>query len=82
MHRGILTRHSEIVELQNDLLNTMASYRDLYITRTALETQSPVREALTLHALNHITKYVAFLHIFFTLTDNIPQKTPPHPQEQ
>ncbi|KAL1942815.1 hypothetical protein VTO73DRAFT_5055 [Trametes versicolor] len=46
----------EIVELQNDLLNTMASYRDLYITRTALETQSTVREALTLHALNHITK--------------------------
>ncbi|KAH9858485.1 digestive organ expansion factor [Lenzites betulinus] len=46
----------EIVELQSDLLNTLSSYRDLYLTRTALETQSSVREALTLHALNHITK--------------------------
>lgn len=53
----MLTLCPEIVELQSDLLNTLSSYRDLYLTRTALETQSSVREALTLHALNHITKY-------------------------
>ncbi|KAI0335146.1 digestive organ expansion factor [Cubamyces sp. BRFM 1775] len=46
----------EIVELQNDLLNTLSSYRDLYITRTNLDTQPQVREAVALHALNHITK--------------------------
>ncbi|EJF65447.1 digestive organ expansion factor [Dichomitus squalens LYAD-421 SS1] len=46
----------EVVELQNELLNTLSSYRDLYVTRTAPETQSSFREALTLHALNHITK--------------------------
>ncbi|PIL35937.1 hypothetical protein GSI_01597 [Ganoderma sinense ZZ0214-1] len=46
----------EVVELQNDLLNTLSSYRDLYVTRTSPETQSSFREALTLHALNHITK--------------------------
>ncbi|KAI0373952.1 digestive organ expansion factor [Pilatotrama ljubarskyi] len=46
----------EIVELQNDLLNVLSSYRDLYITRTTLETQPSVREAVALHALNHITK--------------------------
>ncbi|KAI0745922.1 digestive organ expansion factor [Earliella scabrosa] len=46
----------EIVELQSDLLNTLSSYHDLYVTRTSLETQSSFREALTLHALNHITK--------------------------
>ncbi|KAI0663442.1 digestive organ expansion factor [Cubamyces menziesii] len=46
----------EIVELQNDLLNTLSSYRDLYITRTNLDTQPHVREAVALHALNHITK--------------------------
>ncbi|OSD06957.1 digestive organ expansion factor [Trametes coccinea BRFM310] len=46
----------EIVELQNDLLNTLSSYRDLYMTRTSLDTQPSIREAITLHALNHITK--------------------------
>ncbi|KAH9892650.1 digestive organ expansion factor [Cubamyces lactineus] len=46
----------DIVELQNDLLNTLSSYRDLYITRTNLDTQPQVREAVALHALNHITK--------------------------
>ncbi len=63
--------HTEIVELQNDLLNTMASYRDLYVTRMALETQSTIREALTLHALNHITKYVRFLRFALTLNNVI-----------
>ncbi|KAH9942377.1 digestive organ expansion factor [Epithele typhae] len=46
----------EMVELQNDVLNMLSSYRDLYLTRTALEAQPIVREALALHALNHITK--------------------------
>ncbi|KAI0645784.1 digestive organ expansion factor [Trametes meyenii] len=46
----------EIVELQNDLLNSLSSYRDLYITRTTPDTQASTREVLTLHALNHITK--------------------------
>ncbi|KAI8992953.1 digestive organ expansion factor [Trametes punicea] len=46
----------EIVELQNDLLNALSSYRDLYITRTTLDTQPGVRESVALHALNHITK--------------------------
>ena len=52
------THCAEIVELQSDLLNMLSSYHDLYVTRTSLETQSSFREALTLHALNHITKCV------------------------
>lgn len=32
------------------------SYKDLYITKTSLETQQHAREAVMLHALNHITK--------------------------
>ncbi|KAI0675384.1 digestive organ expansion factor [Trametes maxima] len=46
----------EIVELQNNLLDSLSSYRDLYVTRTTPDTQASTREALTLHALNHITK--------------------------
>lgn len=58
---------TEVVELQNDLLNTLSSYRDLYVTRTSPEIQSSFREALTLHALNHITKCVLY-SMFFNLT--------------
>ncbi|RDX42707.1 digestive organ expansion factor [Lentinus brumalis] len=46
----------EVVELQNDFLDTLLSYRDVYVTRTTPDTQPSMREALTLHALNHITK--------------------------
>ncbi|KII92564.1 hypothetical protein PLICRDRAFT_50928 [Plicaturopsis crispa FD-325 SS-3] len=43
-------------ELQNDLLSTLSSNRDMYITQTSLDNQTSVREAISLHALNHITK--------------------------
>ncbi len=46
------------MELQNDVLNALSSYHDLYVTRTTLDSQPSLREALTLHTLNHITKYV------------------------
>ena len=50
-----------MVELQNDLLSTLSTQRDLYVTRTSLDTHQSMREAITLHALNHITKYVPSL---------------------
>lgn len=46
----------EIVELQNDMLSMLSSQRDLYFTRTPLDAHQSMREAITLHALNHITK--------------------------
>ncbi|KAI0786769.1 digestive organ expansion factor [Abortiporus biennis] len=46
----------ELAALQNALLSLLASQRDLYITRTTLETQQSLREAIALHALNHVTK--------------------------
>ncbi|KAH9839237.1 digestive organ expansion factor [Rhodofomes roseus] len=46
----------EVVELQNDLLSMLSTQRDLYITRTSLDMHQSMREAITLHALNHITK--------------------------
>ncbi|KAH9935741.1 digestive organ expansion factor [Fomitopsis serialis] len=42
--------------LQNDLLSMLSTQRDLYITRASLDTHQSMREATTLHALNHITK--------------------------
>ncbi|RPD57540.1 digestive organ expansion factor [Lentinus tigrinus ALCF2SS1-7] len=60
MKEPMVTRQAklprEVVELQNDFLDALASYRDIYVTRTTLETQPSMREALTLHTLNHITK--------------------------
>ncbi|KZT63869.1 digestive organ expansion factor [Daedalea quercina L-15889] len=47
---------AEVVELQNDLLSMLSTQRDLYITRTSLDIHQSMREAITLHALNHITK--------------------------
>ncbi|KAI0730279.1 digestive organ expansion factor [Fomitopsis betulina] len=46
----------EVVELQTDLLSMLSTQRDLYVTRTSLDTHQIMREAITLHALNHITK--------------------------
>ncbi|KAI0090475.1 digestive organ expansion factor [Irpex rosettiformis] len=46
----------ELAALQNDMLSLLLSYRDLYITRTSLDSQQTMREAIALHALNHITK--------------------------
>ncbi|KAI0744109.1 digestive organ expansion factor [Daedaleopsis nitida] len=46
----------EVVEIQNDLLDVLSSYKDLYVTRSIPDTQASFREAVTLHALNHITK--------------------------
>ncbi|KAF8196605.1 digestive organ expansion factor [Pholiota molesta] len=44
------------VELQNDILSTLATRKDLYITSTPLTTKRASREAIALHALNHVTK--------------------------
>lgn len=46
----------EVVELQNDLLSMLSSHRDLYITRIPLDAHQSIRETISLHALNHITK--------------------------
>ncbi|OCH93789.1 digestive organ expansion factor [Obba rivulosa] len=46
----------ELAEMQNDLLAMLSSQRDVYITRTTLDTHASMREAITLHALNHVTK--------------------------
>ncbi|KAF8070073.1 digestive organ expansion factor [Lyophyllum atratum] len=43
----------EQTELQNDLLSTLSSRRDLYITSTPLESRKSTREAIALHAVNH-----------------------------
>ena len=46
------------IDLQNDLLSALATNKDLYLTSTLLEQKRCTREAIALHAFNHITKYV------------------------
>ncbi|EMD37680.1 hypothetical protein CERSUDRAFT_105606 [Gelatoporia subvermispora B] len=46
----------ELAEMQNDMLAVLSSQRDLYVTKTSLDTHASMREAITLHALNHVTK--------------------------
>jgi U3 small nucleolar RNA-associated protein 25 len=46
-------------QIQNDILSSLSLYNDLFISRTSLDTQSETREAVALHALNHVMKYVS-----------------------
>ncbi|KAJ3510271.1 hypothetical protein NLJ89_g4777 [Agrocybe chaxingu] len=43
-------------ELQNDLLASLSTRKDLYLTSTPLETRRPAREAIALHALDHVSR--------------------------
>ncbi|CAA7260732.1 unnamed protein product [Cyclocybe aegerita] len=43
-------------ELQNDLLSTLSTRKDLYLTSTPLEIRRPTREAIALYALNHVSR--------------------------
>ena len=54
-----LVKFTDQAELQNDLLSTLSTRKDLYITSTPLTTKRPTREAIALHALNHVTKSVS-----------------------
>ncbi|KAF5386207.1 hypothetical protein D9615_002610 [Tricholomella constricta] len=49
-------KNREQTDLQNDLLSTLSSRRDLYLTSTPLESRKILREAIALHAINHVTK--------------------------
>ncbi|KAF9010780.1 digestive organ expansion factor [Cyathus striatus] len=44
------------VDLQNNLLTTLASRQDLYLTTNPIESRKPTREAIALHTLNHVTR--------------------------
>ncbi|KAG6884055.1 hypothetical protein C0993_001818 [Termitomyces sp. T159_Od127] len=46
----------EQTNLQNDLLSTLSTRRDLYLTSTPLDSRKSIREAIALHAVNHVTK--------------------------
>lgn len=71
--------YADQVDLQNDLLSALASNKDLYLTSTLLEQKRCSREAIALHALNHVTKYVtkyydertSFLTHFPTFLENV-----------
>ena len=50
--------YADQADLQNDLLSALATNKDLYLTSTPLEQRRCTREAIALHAFNHVTKYV------------------------
>ncbi|KAM6494289.1 hypothetical protein JOM56_010650 [Amanita muscaria] len=43
-------------EYQRDLLSLLSTRRDLYLTSSSLDLRKCIREAISLHALNHILK--------------------------
>ncbi|KAE9403904.1 digestive organ expansion factor, partial [Gymnopus androsaceus JB14] len=43
-------------DLQNDLLSTLSTHKDLYLSSSSWENKKATREAISLHLLNHITK--------------------------
>lgn len=42
--------------LQDEILSILASHRDLYHTHTSQDTASALRDSISLHILNHVTK--------------------------
>ncbi|KAF7979083.1 hypothetical protein HWV62_43589 [Athelia sp. TMB] len=46
----------DVTQVQNDILSTLANHSDLYYPSTSLGTQKYAREAIALHALDHVTK--------------------------
>ncbi|KAJ7646964.1 digestive organ expansion factor [Roridomyces roridus] len=46
----------EQTELQNDLLSLLSSHRDVYLPSTPWEHKKSMREAISLHAINHVTR--------------------------
>ncbi|KAH7913241.1 digestive organ expansion factor [Hygrophoropsis aurantiaca] len=46
----------EQIQVQNDLLSILSSHLDLYHTALSLDHHRSTREAVTLHALDHVTK--------------------------
>ncbi|KAG2016434.1 digestive organ expansion factor [Coprinopsis cinerea AmutBmut pab1-1] len=44
------------VELQNDLISALSTRKDVYLSSSPLESRQSTREAIALHALNHISK--------------------------
>ncbi|KAJ3544901.1 hypothetical protein NM688_g5691 [Phlebia brevispora] len=46
----------ELATLQNDLLTLLSTHRDLQLSGAPLDSQQSLREAITLHCLDHITE--------------------------
>lgn len=51
-------KSTELAAIQNDLLTVLSSQRDLQLSGFPLESQQSIREAITLRALDHISKCV------------------------
>jgi hypothetical protein len=54
---------SDLRNLQMAVLDELSKYQDLYMSRMNIETQVHVRDVLSLHALNHILRYVLMVYM-------------------
>ena len=52
---------AEQAEFQDSFISTLATRKDLYVTSLPLEKKRSAREAIALHAINHVTKSVCFI---------------------
>ncbi|KZT22580.1 digestive organ expansion factor [Neolentinus lepideus HHB14362 ss-1] len=43
-------------DLQADFLSVLSARKDVYMTRTSIDTQPSIRESTTLHVLDHVTR--------------------------
>jgi len=50
--------------MQNDLLSILSTHLDLYHPALSLDDHERIREVIALHALDHITKFVAPVSTF------------------
>ncbi|KAJ8076354.1 rRNA-binding ribosome biosynthesis protein utp25 [Marasmius tenuissimus] len=69
-------------ELQNDILSAVTGYQDFYSTYSPWEAKKCVREAISLHVLNHITKHVLQFSIPLHRELTMLKKASEGPQEQ
>lgn len=46
----------EDAQLQNELLEVLSSHADIYLSHSPWETKRSFREAISLHAINHVTR--------------------------
>jgi U3 small nucleolar RNA-associated protein 25 len=61
---------SEQRQVQDDLLSILSTHLDLYHPALSLDDHGSIREVIALHALNHITKFVAPVSTFITFIEN------------
>lgn len=57
--------------IQKDLLTSISSYQDLYMTKEDIQSRIMHREVISLHCFNHILKYLTGFLVDAILTSRV-----------